>query len=170
MRRAASKPDILGIVTLMTITSGLRDSARLTACSPSRASPTTSKPRCAFKMLLTISSIVGWSSATRIRIAGFVRFFKTATEAFAAGILRRPSCPMGLDARVMLMSWPKESSSSAPTPAPIETASTKQDHQHDDNQNRFCTHYEVLLMGRLSYKDGKDRGRLDGKAPQAPVS
>jgi hypothetical protein len=30
----------------------------------------------------------------------------------------------------------------APTP-PVPTASTEQEHNHDDNQNRFYTHFEV---------------------------
>jgi hypothetical protein len=31
----------------------------------------------------------------------------------------------------------------APTP-PVPTASTEQEHNHDDNQNSFYTHFEVL--------------------------
>jgi hypothetical protein len=41
------------------------------------------------------------------------------------------------------ISVPEQVALTAPTP-PVPTASTKQKHNHDDNQNRFYTHFKVL--------------------------
>jgi hypothetical protein len=59
------------------------------------------------------------------------------------------------------------------TPAPkVPTASTKQKQNHDDNQNRFHTHFEVLLESfrRLTYEvDGSMHEPLNKPPLCAPL-
>jgi hypothetical protein len=58
------------------------------------------------------------------------------------------------------VTFQKPASSTAPAPAPVPTASTKQENNHDDNQNRFQTHSEVLLWAALVFEKF-DRWRLE---------
>jgi hypothetical protein len=58
------------------------------------------------------------------------------------------------------VTFQKPASSTAPAPAPVPTASTKQENNHDDNQNRFQTHSEVLLWADLVFEKF-DRWRLE---------
>ena len=67
---------------------------------------------------------------------------------------------------------PSQVALTAPTP-PVPTASTEQKHNHDDNQKRFYTHFEVLQrsdvqgVGRLS---GRNAGLAAVHAPLLGVA
>jgi hypothetical protein len=48
---------------------------------------------------------------------------------------------------------PEQVALTAPT-SPVPTASTEQKHNHDDNQNRFDTHFEVLRRANVQGLSG----------------
>jgi hypothetical protein len=54
---------------------------------------------------------------------------------------------------------PEQAALTAPAP-PVPTASTKQEHNHDNNQNRFYTHFEVLRRanGQRLRRSGPNAG------------
>jgi hypothetical protein len=64
----------------------------------------------------------------------------------------------------MAISVPEEVALTASPAPPVPTASTKQKHNHEDNQNCFCTHFEVLRG--LTYNVG---GSLDGTLTKPPL-
>jgi hypothetical protein len=60
------------------------------------------------------------------------------------------------------ISVPEQVALTAPAP-PVKTASTKQEHNHDDNHNRFQTHIEVLR--ELTYRVGASLDETLNKPP-----
>ena len=62
--RQASTPSLCGSITSMTMTSGARLCTILTASTPSRASPTTSKSPSSCRASRRSSLMMGWSSAS----------------------------------------------------------------------------------------------------------
>jgi len=61
------------------------------------------------------------------------------------------------------ISVPEQVALTAPAP-PEKTASTKQEHNHDDNHNRFHTHIDLLR--ELTYRVGAS---LDGTLNKPPL-